>query len=100
MTVSTVRSNAESVVSDYSDLESMTTAPTATDLQSRSGTIKSVSTASGLVPMGLRPIVSGVPDLPLDYGAAVGKSTVGEAEGVVVIREINGPLMSPIGVAF
>ncbi|KPI41231.1 uncharacterized protein AB675_7914 [Cyphellophora attinorum] len=100
MTVSTVVSNAESVVSDYSDMESMTTAPTATDLQSRSGTIKSVSTASGLVPMGLRPIVSGVPDLPLDYGAVVGKSPVKEVDEMVVIREINGPLRSPIGVAF
>lgn len=99
MTVSTMASTVETVTSDYDDIESMTTAPTATDLQSRSGTIKSVRSATGLAPMGLRPIVSGVPELPSDYDKVVGVSGK-DVDTNVVIKEINGPLRSPIGLAF
>ncbi|ETN42507.1 uncharacterized protein HMPREF1541_01664 [Cyphellophora europaea CBS 101466] len=98
-TVSTMASTVETVTSDYDDIESMTTAPTTTDLQSRSGTIKSVSTATGLAPMGLRPIVSGIPDLPSDYDEVVAVADK-DMDAHVVIREINGPLRSPIGIAF
>ena len=96
MTISTVASTVETdVMSDNDDLESMTTAPTASEIQSRSGTIKSVSTAgAGLAPLTLGPIVSGVPDLPSDYTHVVGKKDIG-AE--VAIKEINGPLRSPMG---
>lgn len=100
MTASTVVSNADTFGTDNDDMESMTTAPTATDLQSRSGTIKSTSTSCGLAPMSLRPIVSGVPDLPFDYGKVVVGTTEKEMDATIVIREINGPLRSPIGVAF
>jgi hypothetical protein len=99
-TVSTMASTVDSVMSDNDDVESMTTAPTATDIQSRSGTIKSVSTATGLAPMPLRPIVSGIPDLPIDYGKVI---IINEKEieaSDIIIKEINGPLRSPIGVAF
>ena len=99
MTVSTMASTAETITSDYDDIESMTTAPTATDLQSRSGTIKSVSTATGLAPMGLRAIISGVPELPSDYDKIVGVSDK-DVDANIRIKEINGPLRSPIGVAF
>jgi hypothetical protein len=99
-TVSTMASTVDSVMSDQDDAESMTTAPTATDIQSRTGTIKSVSTAIGLAPMPLRPIVSGIPDLPIDYSKAI---IIDEKEleaSGTIIKEINGPLRSPIGVAF
>ena len=77
----------------------MTTAPTATDLQSRSGTIKSVSTAAGLAPMGLRPIISGVPELPPDYNKVVAVPAK-DVDTNIIIKEIKGPLRSPIGLAF
>lgn len=99
MTASTMASTVETVTSDYDDIESMTTAPTATDLQSRSGTIKSVSTTTGLAPMALRPIVSGIPDLPSDYDKFVAVSEK-HIDVNIVIKEINGPLRSPIGMAF
>jgi hypothetical protein len=98
-TMSTMASTVGTVTSDYDDIESMTTAPTATDLQSRSGTIKSISTASGLAPMALRPIISGVPELPSDYDKYLAVSEK-EMGGSIVIKEINGPLRSPIGMAF
>lgn len=99
VTASTTASTAASVLS-YSDVESMTTAPTVTDIQSRSGTIRSTSTTAGLAPMALPPIVSGVPDLPPNYGQVMGLSEKDVYPSHVVIKEINGPLRSPIGVAF
>jgi hypothetical protein len=99
MTVSTVASTIDTDIMslDNDDMESMTTAPTASELQSRSGTIKSVSAGTGV----MRPIVSGVPDLPDHYGDMVGEKVLEE----VVIAEINGPLRSPmerpgVGLAF
>lgn len=99
MTVSTVASTIDTDIMsfDNDDMESMTTAPTASELQSRSGTIKSVSAGTGV----MRPIVSGVPDLPDQYGEMVGEKALEE----VVIAEINGPLRSPmerpgVGLAF
>ncbi len=99
MTVSTVASTVDtddmSLHSD--DIESMTTAPTASELQSRTGTVKSVSAGTGV----LRPIVSGVPELPDQYGNIAGEKAVEE----ILIAEINGPLSSPlerpgVGLAF
>lgn len=95
MTVSTVASTVDTDIMsiDNDDIESMTTAPTASDLQSRIGTIKSVSAGTGV----LRPIVSRVPEPPNHYGEVVGEKAV-EA---IVIAEINGPLRSPgVGLAF
>jgi hypothetical protein len=98
-TSSTLASTVEITPSDFDDIESMTTAPTLTDLQSRSSTIKSVSTTAGFTMMGLRPIISGVPELPADYNKFVSVSEK-DINANVVIKEINGPLRGPIGMAF
>ena len=82
---------------DNEDVESRTTAPTASELQSRTGTVKSVSAGTGV----LRPIASGVPEPPDQYGEMMDEKAVEE----VTIAEINGPLRSPlerqgVGLAF
>ena len=99
MTVSTVGSTVDTdiMLLDNDDMESMTTAPTASELQSRTGTVKSVSAGTGV----LRPIVSGVPELPDQYGEIMGEKVVED----ILIAEINGPLRSPlerpgVGLAF
>jgi hypothetical protein len=99
MTVSTVASTVDTNIMslDDDDMESMTTAPTASEIQSRTGTVKSVSAGTGV----MRPIVSGVPVLPDDYDHVVSEK---EAEAFV-FTEINGPLRSPmhqpgVGLAF
>ena len=100
MTVSTVAStvNTDIMSMDDDDMESMTTAPTASEIQSRSGTIKSVNTCAGIINAStLRPIVSGIPDLPGCYGEVIDNMQAEKEEGLVVIREINGPLRSPMG---
>lgn len=99
MTVSTIAStvNTDIMSLDNDDCESMTTAPTASELQSRTGTIKSVSAGTGV----MRPIISGVPVLPDQYDHMVNEKGVEE----LLITEINGPLRSPmqqpgVGLAF
>ena len=99
LTMSTVASTVDTDIMsfDNDDIESMTTAPTASELQSRTGTVKSVSGGTGV----LRPIVSGVPELPDQYGEIIDEKAVEE----VLIAEINGPLRSAlerpgVGLAF
>ena len=100
MTASTIASTVNTdIMSLYEDdMESMTTAPTASEIQSRTGTIKSVNTGAGVVnPCGLRPIVSGIPDLPGCYGEVVDALENKKVDELVTIKEINGPLRSPMG---
>jgi hypothetical protein len=99
MTMSTVASTVDTDIMsfDNDDMESMTTAPTASELQSRTGTIKSVSACTGV----MRPIVSGVPELPDHYAEMVGEKAIED----LLIAEISGPLRSPlerpgVGLAF
>ena len=100
MTASTVASTVDTDIMslDNDDLESMTTAPTISELQSRTGTIRSVHGGPPIMNgVALKPIVSGIPDLPESYGEIVGEKD----DNLVVIREINGPLRSPgVGLAF
>ena len=93
MTVSSVASTVNTDIFDNDDMESMTTAPTASEIQSRTGTVKSVSAGTGV----MRPIVSGIPLLPEEYGEVINEKAMEE----VMIAEINGPLRSPgVGMAF
>ena len=99
MTVSTVASTVDTDIMslDNEDMMSMTTAPTASEVASRAGTVKSVSAGIGVT----RTCISGVPELPDHYGEIMGEK---EAE-VLVIAEINGPVRSPlnrsgVGLAF
>ncbi|KAJ9605560.1 hypothetical protein H2200_010217 [Cladophialophora chaetospira] len=92
MTESTIASTVDTDILLY-DNQSQTDATSVTtytgNLQSRSGTIRSVSKS------GLRPIVSGVPDMPPCYADIV------NGDGDIMIKEIGGPLRSPgVGVAF
>lgn len=92
MTESTVASTVDTEILSYGN-QSQTDATSVTtyteNLQSRSGTVRSVSKP------GLRPIVSGVPDMPPCYADIV------NASGDIMIKEIGGPLRSPgVGVAF
>ena len=89
-TESTVASTIDTEILSYGD-QSQTDATSVTtyndNVQSRSGTVKSVSKS------GLRPIVSGVPDMC--YADIV------NGYGELLIKEIGGPLRSPgVGVAF
>ncbi|KIX05208.1 uncharacterized protein Z518_06080 [Rhinocladiella mackenziei CBS 650.93] len=90
MTESTVASTVDTdILSFETQSQADTSVTTATDLQSRSGTIRSVTKG------GLRPIMSGVPDMPPSYAEFI-KDT-----DDVLIKEIGGPLRSPgVGVAF
>jgi len=93
VTASTVAStlNTDALSSDHPNQSdaSMTTAP---EIQTRSGMAKT-TTAS----IGLKPIVSGVPDLPPCYTDVV----VPQGEEKFVIEEIGGPPRSPgVGIAF
>ena len=90
MTESTIASTVDTDILSF-EVQSQTdsSVTTAPDLQSRSGTIKSMSNG------GLRPILSGVPDVPPCYAEVIGQ--LGDD---LVIKEINGPLRSPVGVAF
>lgn len=100
MTTSTLASTVDTdIMSLYDDdLESMTTAPTASELQSRTGTIRSNYERPPIMNgIALKPIMSGIPDLPASYGEVVGE----KEEEVIMIEEIGGPLRSPaVGVAF
>lgn len=90
MTESTVASSVDTdIVSLTNPSQTDTTVTAVVDLQSRSSTIKSLSKS------GLRPIVSGVPDMPPCYA-----EVINAADGLL-IKEIGGPLRSPgVGVAF
>ena len=93
MTVSSVASTVNTDIFDNDDMESMATAPTASEIQSRTGTVKSASAGTGV----MRPIVSGIPLLPEKYGELVNEKAMEE----VIIAEIYGPLRSPgVGMAF
>lgn len=90
MTESTVASTVDTDILSF-DVQSRTDSSitTAPELQSRSGTIKSIS-------HGLRPILSGVPDVPPCYA-----DVISHIDDDMVIKEIGGPLRSPgVGVAF
>lgn len=92
MTESSVASTVGTDILSYGD-QSMTDATSVTtcndNMHSRSGTVKSVSKS------GLRPIMSGVPDMPPCYADIVN----GTHE--LLIKDIGGPLRSPgVGVAF
>jgi hypothetical protein len=92
MTESSVASTIDTDILSYAE-QSQTDATSVTtyadNLQSRSGTIRSVSKS------GLRPIVSGVPDMPPCYADIV------NGHSDILIKEIGGPLRSPgVGVAF
>ncbi len=91
MTESTIASTIDTDILSYGN-QSQTDATSETtyteNLQSRTGTIRSVSKS------GLRPIVSGVPDMPPCYADIVNGNDD-------MIKEIGGPLRSPgVGVAF
>jgi len=89
MTESTVASTIDTDILSFENRsQTDTSVTTAADLQSRNGTVKSVS-------KGLRPIMSGVPDMPPGYAEVV--NDVDD----ILIKEIGGPLRSPgVGVAF
>lgn len=90
MTESTIASTVDTDILSF-EIQSRTDSSitTAPDLQSRSGTIKSISN-------GLRPILSGVPDVPPCYS-----DVIRHLDDDIMIKEINGPLRSPgVGVAF
>lgn len=90
MTESTIASTVDTDILSF-EVQSRTDSSITTvpDLQSRSGTIKSTSN-------GLRPILSGVPDVPPCYS-----DVIKQLDDDVLIKEINGPLRSPgVGVAF
>lgn len=92
MTESTVASTVETdILSLENSSRTDTSMTTIGDLQSRSGTIKNVSKGGGT----LRPIVSGVPDVPPCYAEII------QGADDILIKEIGGPLRSPgVGVAF
>ncbi|RMZ89651.1 hypothetical protein DV736_g3116, partial [Chaetothyriales sp. CBS 134916] len=102
MTVSTMQSSntpdSESVYDD--DMESMTTAPTASEVQSRTGTIRSVCTAAGVKQPILPIIVSGIPEVPGYLGGDNAVIENQKQDNAAVVKEINGPLRGPIGIAF
>jgi len=90
MTESTVASTVDTDILSF-EVQSRTDSSitTAPELQSRSGTVKSIS-------HGLRPILSGVPDVPPCYA-----DVISHIEDDIIIKEIGGPLRSPgVGVAF
>ncbi|EXJ54227.1 hypothetical protein A1O7_09564 [Cladophialophora yegresii CBS 114405] len=92
MTESTIASTVDTDILSHGD-QSRTDATSVTtyseNLQSRSGTVRSVAKS------GLRPIVSGVPDMPPCYADIV------NGNHDILIKEIGGPLRSPgVGVAF
>jgi hypothetical protein len=92
MTESTVASSIDTDVLTYGN-QSQTDATSVTtyadNVQSRTGTIRSMSKS------GLRPIISGIPDVPPCYADIVNGSDD------ILIKEIGGPLRSPgVGVAF
>ena len=92
MTESTVASTIDTDILSYAN-QSQTDATSETTCaenpQSRSATIRSV------LKSGLRPIVSGVPDVPPCYADIV------NGKGEVLIKEIGGALRSPgVGMAF
>lgn len=94
MTESTIASTVDTDILSF-EVQSRTDSSitTAPDLQSRSGTIKSISN-------GLRPIISGVPDVPPCYADIIRQINDNDVDDVL-IKEINGPLRSPgVGVAF
>ncbi|KIW63390.1 hypothetical protein PV04_10238 [Phialophora macrospora] len=91
-TESTIASSVDTDILSYGN-QSQTDATSVTtnseNLQSRSGTVRSVAKS------GLRPIVSGVPDMPPCYADIV------NGHDDILIKEIGGPLRSPgVGVAF
>jgi hypothetical protein len=88
-TESTVASSVDTDLLSVVDYASQTnTSVTSVDMQSRTGAVRTVV-------RGLRPIVSGVPDVPPCY-----VEVVKEPEEII-IKEIGGPLRSPgVGVAF
>ena len=88
LTVSSVTSTVYTSDTENNDIESVTTC---------SGTTKGANTTSGLLAMNLSPIASEIPELPANYRQIVDK--LGK-EVVTTVREINGPLRSPIGLAF
>lgn len=91
LTESTVASTAASdMLSFEAQSQTETTLTTPVDLYSRNGTVKNGSN-------GLRPILSGVPDVPPCYSDAIK-----QVDGAnVLIQEIGGPSRSPgVGVAF
>ena len=92
MTKSTVASTVDTDILCYGN-QSQTDATSVTtyteNVQSRSGTIRSVSKS------GLRPIISGIPDVPPCYADIV------NGNDDLLIKEIGGPLRSPgVEVAF
>ncbi|EXJ76912.1 hypothetical protein A1O3_10069 [Capronia epimyces CBS 606.96] len=89
MTESTVASTVETDILSFENQSlTDTSVATPTDAQSRSLTVRNAS-------KGLRPIMSGVPDIPPSY-----VEVLKEVDDVI-IREIGGPLRSPgVGVAF
>ncbi|RMD42274.1 hypothetical protein DV735_g2841, partial [Chaetothyriales sp. CBS 134920] len=88
-------------LSDDDDMESMTTAPTASGIQSRTGTIRSVSTAAGVKqPIMLPVIVSGIAEVSGYMSGYDDASELKKLDSNVVVKEINGPLRGPIGIAF
>jgi hypothetical protein len=91
-TESSIASTVDTEILSYGN-QSQTDATSVTtnseNLQSRSGTVRSVAKS------GLRPIVSGVPDMPPCYADIV------NGNDDILIKEIGGPLRSPgVGVAF
>ncbi|KAH0829577.1 hypothetical protein FOPE_10381 [Fonsecaea pedrosoi] len=95
MTESTVASTIDTDIlscgdQSQTDATSVTTM-TAGEWQGRSGPVRSVSKGGGT----LRPIVSGVPDVPPCYAELI------KDADEIIIKEIGGPLRSPgVGVAF
>ncbi|KAI1612675.1 hypothetical protein EDD37DRAFT_316921 [Exophiala viscosa] len=88
MTESTVASTVESDVLSFEYQNPTDASVTTADSQIRSGTTKGTS-------KGLRPIASGIPDVPPSYAELL------KGEDKVIIQEIGGPLRSPgVGVAF
>jgi hypothetical protein len=91
MTESTVASTMDSdVLSLENQSDAGTSVTTAPEVPVRSSAIKNMSRP-------LRPIVSGVPDMPPCYNDIVGKLDPSS----IIIKELGGPLRSPgVGVAF
>ncbi|KAK4946314.1 hypothetical protein LTR10_014512 [Elasticomyces elasticus] len=88
MTESTVASTVESDVLSFEYQNPTDVSVTTADSQPRIGNTKSISKS-------LRPIVSGVPDVPPAYAELL------KDEGDIIIKELGGPLRSPgVGVAF
>lgn len=88
VTESTVVSTMETDVMSFEYQNQTDISVTTADSQPRTPAIQGVS-------KGLRPIMSGVPDVPPSYAELL------KAEADIIIREIGGPLRSPgVGVAF